>query len=146
MQADAADSRPREAGGHSPPSRAGPCGSAGTAARVAWSLWALTVGLLAGGVVLEALNHAGQAMLWQQSLALVPMSVSFATVRALIGSRRPGNLIGWLCLALGVVVAELLCAWQYATYALVTAPDTCPGASGPPGRSGQSSCRPCCRS
>jgi hypothetical protein len=85
------------------------------------------VGLLAAGAGLEALDNAGQAMLWQQSLALVPMSLSFATVGALVGSRRPGNVIGWLCLAFGVVVAELLCAWQYATYTLVTAPGSLPG-------------------
>ena len=126
MQAGAADLWPREAAGRSPPSRAGPTGS-GTAAWVAWGLWALTVALLAAGAGLEALNNAGQTMLWQQSLALVPMPLSFATVGALIGSRRPSNQIGWLCLAFGVVVAELLCAWQYATYALVTAPGSLPG-------------------
>jgi hypothetical protein len=126
MQAGAADPRPREAGDRSPSIGTGPARS-GAAARVAWSLWGLTVGLLAGGVVLEALNHTGHALLWQQSLALTPMSLSFATVGALIGSRRAGNPIGWLCLAFGVVVAELLCAWQYATYALVTAPGSLPG-------------------
>jgi two-component system, NarL family, sensor kinase len=85
------------------------------------------VGLLAGGVVLEALKDTGHPMLWEQSLALAPMSLSFATVGALIGSRRPGNPIGWLCLAFGLVVAELHCARQYATYVLVIAPGSLPG-------------------
>ena len=126
MQGDRAATRPQEAAGRSPPIASDPA-RLGTASRVAWSLWGLAVGLLAGGVVLEALNHTGHALLWQQSLALVPMSLSFATVGALIGSRRSGNPIGWLCLAFGVVVAELLCAWQYATFALVTAPGSLPG-------------------
>ena len=126
MQAGAAGLRPRDAAGRSPPIRPGPARSR-AAGRVAWGLWGRTVALLAGGVVLEALNHTGHGKLWEQSLSLAPMSLSFATVGALIGSRRSGNPIGWLCLAIGVVVAELHCARQYATYALVTAPGSLPG-------------------
>jgi hypothetical protein len=125
MQAGAADSRPRKAVGPGSPSGREPSRSR-AAARVAWSLWGLTAGLLAGGVALEALS-SGHGKIWEQSLALAPMSLPFATVGALIGSRRPGNPIGWLCLAFGVVVAELLCARQYATYALVTVPGSLPG-------------------
>ena len=100
MQAGRTTTRPRAAG-RSPPISAGPARS-GAAGWVAWSLWGLTVGLLAAGVVLEARN-SGEAELWEQSLSLAPMALSFATVGALIGSRRPGNPIGWLCLASGVV-------------------------------------------
>ena len=126
MQAGAAGLRPRDAAGRGPPIRPGPARSR-AAGRVAWGLWGLTVALLAGGVVLEALNHTGHGKLWEQSLSLAPMSLSFATVGALIGLRRRGNPIGWLCLAIGVVVAELHCARLYATYALVTSAGSVPG-------------------
>jgi hypothetical protein len=69
MQAGAADPRPGVAVGPGPPSGPEPSRSR-TAARVAWSLWGLTVGLLAGGVLLEALKDTGHPMLWEQSLAL----------------------------------------------------------------------------
>ena len=97
-----------------------------TAVRLAWSLWALTMGLLALAAWLDAGNRAG----WpgsQDELALVPMSLTFATVGALISARHPGNPIGWLCGAFGLVVAVTHAGNQYAQYALVTAPGSLPG-------------------
>jgi hypothetical protein len=66
------------------------------AVRLAWSLWGLTMGLLALAAWLDSRNSAG----WpgsQDELALVPMSLTFATVGALIAARHPRNPIGWLC-------------------------------------------------
>ena len=60
--------------------------------------------LLALAAWLDARNSAG----WpgsQDELALVPMSLTFATVGALIAGRHPRNPIGWLCGAFGLVVA-----------------------------------------
>jgi hypothetical protein len=68
------------------------------AVRLAWSLWGLTMGLLVLAAWLDWRNSAG----WpgsQDELALVPMSVAFATVGALIAGRHPRNPIGWLCVA-----------------------------------------------
>lgn len=62
-------------------------------------------------------------ILWWSILipALVP---AYATVGALVVARRPGNPVGWLCLALGALVALEDVAWQvpsqYATSALET--------------------------
>jgi hypothetical protein len=97
-----------------------------TAVRLAWSLWGLTMGLLALAAWLDARNGAG----WpgsQDELALVPMSLTFATVGALISARHPRNPIGWLCGAFGLVVAVTHTGNQYAQYALVTAPGSLPG-------------------
>jgi hypothetical protein len=97
-----------------------------TAARLAWVLWGLTMGLLALAAWLDAGNSAG----WpgsQDELALVPMSLAFASVGALIAARHPGNPIGWLCGAFGLVVAVTHTGNQYAQYALVTAPGSLPG-------------------
>jgi hypothetical protein len=84
------------------------------------------VALLALAVWLELRTGVG----WQASqddLALVPMSLAFVTVGTLIAARQPRNPIGWLCAALGVVVAVTLAGNQYAIYALVTAPGSLPG-------------------
>jgi hypothetical protein len=97
-----------------------------TAVRLAWSLWGLTMGLLALAAWLDARNGAG----WpgsQDELDLVPMSLTFATVGALISARHPRNPIGWLCGAFGLVVAVTHTGNQYAQYALVTAPGSLPG-------------------
>jgi uncharacterized membrane protein YfcA len=75
-------------------------------------LWGLTMGLLALAAWLDWRNRAG----WpgNQELDLVPMSVAFATVGALIAARHPGNPIGWLCGAFGLVVAVTHAGNQYA--------------------------------
>jgi hypothetical protein len=57
---------------------------------------------------------------------LVPLSLPFATVGALIATRHRHNPIGWLLCALGLVVAMLLVGHQYSRYALVTAPGSLP--------------------
>jgi hypothetical protein len=62
-----------------------------------------------------------QDILWWSILipALVP---AYATVGALVVARRPGNPVGWLCLALGALVALEDVVWQlpsqYVTLAL----------------------------
>jgi hypothetical protein len=97
-----------------------------TAVRLAWSLWGLTIGLLALAAWLDSRNRAG----WpgsQNDLELVPMSLAFATVGALVAARHPRNPIGWLCGAFGLVVAVTHAGNQYAQYALVTAPGSLPG-------------------
>jgi hypothetical protein len=91
-----------------------------------WSLWLLTVVLLLLGAWFEALNVPTRGSLWQQSLGLVPLSLPFATVGALIATRQRQNPIGWLLCGFGLVVAMLLVGNQYSRYALVTAPGSLP--------------------
>ena len=82
---------------------------------VAWGLLAL--GLLgnAAGVALSVANgrlgwHAGEALLW----VVFP---AFLVVGCLILARRPGNLIGWIFTAVGLLTAAAGLAEPYATYA-----------------------------
>ena len=82
---------------------------------VAWGLLAL--GLLgnAAGVALSVANgdfgwHAGEALLW----VVFP---AFLVVGCLILARRPGNLIGWIFTAIGLLTAAADLAEPYATYA-----------------------------
>ena len=55
------------------------------------------------------------------------MFVSFATVGALVASRQPGNLIGWIFCALGLFLPLAGASEEYALYALVTKPGSLPG-------------------
>jgi hypothetical protein len=71
--------------------------SASRRGRLAWALWALTVTGLVVAVVLP--ERRGDEDLWSL-LASVVFAVSFATVGALVASRRPDNPLGWImCLA-----------------------------------------------
>jgi hypothetical protein len=108
------------------PSEVEPVAGARAARRVAWSLWLLTVVLLVFGAWLEALNAPARGSLWQQSLGLVPLSLPFATVGALIASRHQHNPIGWLLCVFGIAAAVLLVGNQYSRHALVTAPGSLP--------------------
>jgi hypothetical protein len=60
--------------------------------------------------------------------AVLLVTVSAATVGALVASRRPGNPVGWLLLGigLGLVVTELIQA--YVDYGLLARPGSLPGA------------------
>jgi hypothetical protein len=102
------------------------------AARLAWSLWGLVIVLTVASFILRhwiapQSQHQGtwhlQDILWWSVLipAVVP---AYATVGALVVARRPGNPVGWLCLALGALVALEDVVWQlpsqYVTPALET--------------------------
>ena len=52
---------------------------------------------------------------------------AFATVGAFVITRRPGNGIGWVFLAIGAVVSVRVTAAQYAEYSLLVRPDSLPG-------------------
>src|SRR5215210_2795424 len=95
-----------------------------TAAWLAWSLWVLVIALAVASFILRhwiadwiapQTQHEGtwhlENMLWWSILipALVP---AYATVGALVVARRPGNPVGWLCLALGALVALEDVVWQ----------------------------------
>ena len=97
-----------------------------TAARLAWSLWALSVALTALSLVLMALSlsHPNTPVFdWWLGNALVVIDV---TVGAILASRRPENPVGWLLCLSGVAVATNSFASQYAIYALLAQPDTIP--------------------
>jgi hypothetical protein len=69
-----------------------------TARRLAWSLWALTVIGLA--VALALPSAKGDEEVWGLVASLV-FALSFATVGALVASRRQENPIGWIMCAAG---------------------------------------------
>jgi hypothetical protein len=91
--------------------------SARTTVRLAWSLWAAAVALIAGGLLLALANHQEAPLYgyWVEDALIGP---TFATLGTLIASRRPGNVIGWIFLFCGVAAGLQLLSGQYATVAL----------------------------
>jgi hypothetical protein len=103
-----------------------------TAARVAWSSWAVSLILGLFSVVLLVLTRATPI-----PRGAVPRSVNagwgllllaiLATMGALIVARRPGNRSGWSFVAAGLGLALQAVATQSAIYALLTDPGALPG-------------------
>src|SRR5918995_4666165 len=88
------------------------------ARNLAWFLWAATISLVLVALVLGLANRP-EVPLVDASLTIIPPT--FATFGALISSRRPGNVMGWVFLATGILGSVQMFCGQYATVAL--APD-----------------------
>jgi hypothetical protein len=102
-------------------------------AGLAWALWALAV--LGFATVLwfdHLLRQVGRPDLIQFNASGVPALLavaSAATAGAVLASRRPAHPVGWLLLALGLLLSSNGLAEGYARYGLVARPGTLPGAS-----------------
>ena len=92
-------------------------GRGSATARIAWSLWTVTLGLVVGAHVLALVNRPAAPFYgyWIESTLIGP---TFATLGALIVSRRPRNIIGWLFLVSSVASGMQFFSGQYATVAL----------------------------
>ena len=88
-----------------------------SAARIAWSLWAVTLGLVVGAHVLALANRPSAPLYkyWVESTFIGP---TFAILGAMIVSLRPRNIIGWLFLIPSVASGMQFFSGQYATVAL----------------------------
>jgi signal transduction histidine kinase len=71
---------------------------------LAWSLWGLLVCLMIPGEALAILSGAAGEGLFFAVLFLV-LILPFGTVGALIGAKRPENVIGWIFLGVGLTWA-----------------------------------------
>jgi hypothetical protein len=83
------------------------------AAWLACGLWLLSVGLAVAGVLIPGQGGGGFGIL----LAL--WAVSNATVGAIVAIRKPAHRIGWLLVAIGLLLAVDSVAEQYARYGLL---------------------------
>ena len=95
-----------------------------TAARLAWSLCALSLVLTVLGLWLLVLNlsHSGVPIYpyWAENILF---AVGFSTVGAVIASRSsPKNPIGWLFCAIGLSFGVIHFSAEYAIYALLAQP------------------------
>ena len=101
------------------------------AVRLAWSLCAASLLLIALGLLLTFLGWsaplpAGWAFSWQGQAILSTGFIGIPILGGLIASRRPNNPYGWLWLALGISGPLATFAPVYAAYALVAEPGSLP--------------------
>ncbi|HZY65108.1 MAG TPA: hypothetical protein VFE21_04440 [Rubrobacteraceae bacterium] len=97
--------------------------SSRAAAFLAWSVWGLSVVLVALSMILSWALSARSGM---TSGSVDVALLAFPTVGALIATRRPGNPIGWLLCAVGLALATTTFANGYVAYTLA-------GSRGAPG-------------
>src|SRR5215211_369137 len=94
---------------------------------LAWSLVALSVALLLGGITLARttrstaveLPYGGEAELGSVVLSLATL-LTFSVVGAIVASRHPRNTIGWLFCSTGLVVGLNALAGGYAEFWLAS--------------------------
>ena len=97
------------------------------AAWFAWSLCALSLVLTALSLWLVALNHSHpNTATYAPWLDNTLSALSYAPVGALVASRRPDNLIGWLVCLYGLVISLSYFSAEYAIYALLAEPGSLP--------------------
>jgi signal transduction histidine kinase len=100
-----------------------------TARWVAGGVAAVSVALLAGGLVLAVVDrHRVSAGLtgWDDVFTQVT-DLALPVVGFVLASRRPANRIGWLFLAAGLALALRAFAHHYGLHALLVAPGSLPG-------------------
>ncbi len=99
-----------------------------TAAWLAWSCCGLSQALALLGLIflLQNLSHPTERILvyW---VDVAVMAVAFSTVGAIIASHHPGNLIGWIFCAIGVLSGVRSLTVQYAIYEFVARSGSLPG-------------------
>ena len=102
------------------------------APRLAWSLWALALGLVPVSLYFGILAFSAPLPPGRDPM-LIPIVVQnvllvlYGTLGALISSRRPQNPIGWIFCAMAVALGVLSVAYGYADYALYARENTSPG-------------------
>jgi hypothetical protein len=96
------------------------------AARLAWSVWALSVALIAANLWMAFLRGGAETL---GIFAVITLSASLPplTVGAIVASRRSEHPIGWMLLSMGLPWAVVGFASEYARYTLVVQPGALPG-------------------
>jgi hypothetical protein len=97
---------------------------------LAWGLWALIPLLLCADLAIRVAWGISEANGAAATLTFGLAMLAFGTVGALVASRVPGNAVGWIFIAIGVVSAAIGPVGGYAKHGLVDAPRSLPGALG----------------
>jgi hypothetical protein len=98
-----------------------------TAARLAWSVCALSLALTALSLLLLALRLSyPNTYIFDYWLEDTIVAVSFSIIGAVIASRLPANPLGWLFCAAACIIAVAHLSAEYAIYALLARPNSLP--------------------
>ena len=93
---------------------------------LAWSLWLLSL-LLLPSVVFEIYFNWGGPMDIPYAVGFVAVQLGTATAGVIISSRLPGNAVGWIFLAIGLLLGLLFAAGAYADLGTDVGYATLPG-------------------
>jgi hypothetical protein len=88
---------------------------------------ALSLALIAFGLLLSAANRSVENDIAPYTANLVVAALAFSTVGVLVALRRRENPIGWLFLGTDILYATELFVGNYSVYALFTDPGSLPG-------------------
>jgi hypothetical protein len=94
---------------------------------VAWSMLAIFAAGMGVGIPLMVANGEFQQGLAQQAALLLAFT-AFMVVGAVVVAHRPGNAVGWMFSAIGLLAGTGVFGWQYAEYAYATRGGSLPGA------------------
>ncbi len=99
--------------------------------RVAALSWVLCVAMAISGTVFLLLGPgrpiSGDLFGGAGGLSFLILALAFATVGAMVAARVPGNRIGWVFCATGLVTAAGILAYEYANYGLYAPSGRLPG-------------------
>jgi signal transduction histidine kinase len=102
-----------------------------TAAHLAWSLWGLTVALVAAAFVLLFLTRhtaVPSGGTGRSGDLILPIAfLVYATVGAVVATRHASNPIGWIFCASGLSIGLWTFSREYSIYGLLTRPGSLPG-------------------
>jgi len=93
-----------------------------------WFVWALCIALVASAMLLEFFNPSvqprdGSVIDGYIGIALL----AYPMVGAIVASRRPNNLVGWILCGIGLLFGVEAFAEAYAYYTLAAGPGSLPG-------------------
>src|ERR687889_1940419 len=91
----------------------------GHPSRLAWALWVLTLLLLPGVILQISFNWAGPTDI-PFAVGFIAVQLGAATAGAIISSRLPGNAVGWIFLAIGLLLGLLFAVGAYADLGINT--------------------------
>src|SRR5215210_1461146 len=98
----------------------------GHSSRLAWALWVCTLLLLPGVILQISFNWAGPADI-PFAIGFIAVQLGCATAGAIISSRLPGNAVGWIFLAIGVLLGLLFAVGAYAEIGIDSRSGPLPG-------------------
>src|SRR5829696_918830 len=102
-----------------------------TAGRLALFSWVLSILFAAAALAIMFLGWSAEVPTHEMAPVIFPvlLATAFSAVGALVASRRPENLIGWIMCATGLLFALNGLAGSYAAHALYSGSEPMPGAA-----------------
>lgn len=95
-----------------------------TAQRLSWSIAGLSVLVVVSGLVISllALIISDRGVTFSHQFFTPPLTITYGVVGALIASRHPRNLIGWIFCTIGFLSAFNMLSAGYALYSELVSP------------------------